>query len=454
MSLGLVGLLARYRNWDWQELVQQLRHPSRGLVYRRHLGFTDDDLPCASTLRMAFRHTLLEYLSLCQDSLLQGLMAYAIVPTHSTFPGDPAGRGVSISTDSQLVATRSHMQCAQQAPECSQPGLHRPCPARQKDKDGCTCDTDACRDHCRFACHRDAQARYVYYSGSNQPGPNPNTPHITSGDPLQVKERRGKHHFGYKSKALNIVDDRLFVFWPITGPFTPANVNDHLNTLPAFEDLQRRFPNLSIGEVLGDAGEGYQEVLTFVHEHLRALRTIRLLHCPGDDAPSTCLERGYDQHGNPLCPNGYRLHPNGHDYNRHTTKWVCRQACLRRPLPDIHLSEASAPEPPLRLACPFATADHPLGYSLTVGLSLPDGNIRLARDLQVGSDLWKLRMGRQSYSESRNANQERYHLKRSPWFGLQNSAKATLLGDILAILTTLTRLVQQASGAALSLVGP
>jgi hypothetical protein len=60
----------------------------------------------------------------------------------------------------------------------------------------------------------------------------------------------------------------------------------------------------------------------------------------------------------------------------------------------------------------------PLGYSLTTGLSLPDGGIRLARDLQVGSPTWKLRIGRQSYAESRNATQQRRGLKRSPWFGL------------------------------------
>jgi hypothetical protein len=54
-------------------------------------------------------------------------------------------------------------------------------------------------------------------------------------------------------------------------------------------------------------------------------------------------------------------------------------------------------------------------------------SIHLARDMQVGSDTWKLRIGRQSYSESRNASQAHRHLKRSPWFGLVSSAKATLM---------------------------
>ena len=91
---------------------------------------------------------------------------------------------------------------------------------------------------------------------------------------------------------------------------------------------------------------------------------------------------------------------------------------------------------PAAQACQFADPERPLGYSLTIGLSLPDGCIRLARDLQVGSPTWKLRIGRQSYAESRNASQTRRGLKRSPWFGLPNTAKATLIGDTLALALT------------------
>jgi RNA polymerase sigma factor (sigma-70 family) len=74
--------------------------------------------------------------------------------------------------------------------------------------------------------------------------------------------------------------------------------------------------------------------------------------------------------------------------------------------------------------------------------------IRLARDMQVGSDTWKLRIGRQSYSESRNASQARRHLKRSPWFTLINSSKAITLGDTLSLMLNLARFVQEASLAA------
>jgi hypothetical protein len=145
---------------------------------------------------------------------------------------------------------------------------------------------------------------------------------------------------------------------------------------------------------------------------------------------------------------GYRLFANGHDYEHGSTKWVCRQKCVRQPAPDIALPEAPPPETLPRQACQFAEPTRPLGYSLTIGLSLPDGCIRLARDLQVGSPTWKLRIGRQSYAESRNASQTRRGLQRSPWFGLPNTAKATLIGDTLALAFNLARLVSQASRAA------
>jgi len=440
LSLGLGMFLAQYQSWDWVRLVGELRSPARGGDYCRRLGFDHTDLPAASTFRMAFALTPLEWLAACQDSLAQGLMTYQLIPTRSTFPGDPPEGGVSIATDCQLIASRSRMQCSHQVPACSQPAAARTCPAREAGKEGCACDTPACQEHCRFAAWRDPQAAYVYYVGSNQPGPNPNTARKAKEQP-STANRRGKHHFGYKSKAFNIVDDRLFLIWPLTGPTSPANRNDHLLTLPGLQALRQRFPSLKIGELLGDAGEGYDEILRFVHQDLQALRTIRPRHTEGDDNPLTCLQRGYDHNGTPLCPHGYRLSSNGHDYQRHATKWVCRLKCAHQPDPDIPGATAAISHS----TCPFADPAHPLGFSLTTTLTLPDGSIRLARDMQVGSDTWRLRIGRQSYAESRNATQARRHIKRSPAFGLPNTAKAMLISDTLSLAFNLTRLIFEAS---------
>lgn len=298
-------------------------------------------------------------------------------------------------------------------------------------------DTQACRAHCQFVTPRDPEATYVYYSGSNQPdgGASPTDASPTS---------KGEHHFGYKSKAFNIVDDRLFTLWPLSGPFVTASRNDHLQTVPGFKTLRHRYPQLQIGEVLGDAGEGYDEILDFVYRELHALRTIVPRHHATDKQPRTCLQRGYDAYGVPLCPHGYRMHCNGHNYTTHQTKWVCRQRCATHVKPDVHPDPPHAPPP-----CPYQDAEHPLGLTVTTARTLPDGSLRLARDHAVNSPTWRLRHGRQSYSESRNAVQERLRLKRSPCFGLANSAKAALQGDILTLLSAVARFVREASRAAL-----
>ena len=163
LSLGLAMLLGRYRRWDWATLEHELRQAERGHGYRHSLGFQENDLPCSSTFRMACQNTPENWFCTCQDSLLQAFMAYGLVPTHSTFPDDPPDRGVSISTDCQLVASRSRMRCRHQVPACSEPTAARPCPAREAGKEGCQCDTPECREHCRFATFRDPQAAYVYY---------------------------------------------------------------------------------------------------------------------------------------------------------------------------------------------------------------------------------------------------------------------------------------------------
>ena len=42
-------------------------------------------------------------------------------------------------------------------------------------------------------------------------------------------------------------------------------------------------------------------------------------------------------------------------------------------------------------------------------------------------------MRRHSPTVRRHARQQRRHLKRSPWFGLESTAKAMLIGDTLSL---------------------
>jgi hypothetical protein len=458
VSLGLAWLMARWRNWDWPTLLTELHSPERGRGHCLRLGLDPEDIPAESTFRCALSNTSPEWLLLCEDSLLLGLMAYGIVPTTSTFPDDSPQQGVSIATDSQLVAARSHLLCRFQNSRCFLPPSQRRCAAREGGKEGCACDTEACAVHCRLATARDPEAAFVFYTGSNQPTsiPPPAAPG-TAPSTAAASPLRGKPHFGYKSKGFNIIDDRLFTYWPISGPFVPANRNDHLQTIPGFHALQRRFPSLKIGEVIGDAGEGFDEILRFVHADLHALRSIEVRHHEQDDDPFACLKRGYDALGNPLCAFGYRLAFNGHDYERHDSKWVCRQGCLHTTQPDLLVTQGSSTmevlAPPADpTTCPYREPTPDLGYLVRIGLTLPDGSLRLARDLKVDSSTWNLRTGRRSYAESRNADQARHGVKRSPWFGRSNSAKASILADILTSALTVARFVREATGAATAAV--
>jgi hypothetical protein len=453
VSLGLTWWLALWRGWDWPQLMIELHSAERGPGYLRRLGYQPADLPAESTLRTALAHTEPAWLVQCADSLAFGLAAYGLIPAHSTFPFDPPARGVGLATDSRLLAARSHLRCCHMNAACFLPPETRHCAARAKGQEGCACDTAACRDHCRRATPRDPQAAYVHYAGSNQP----KTAQPPRAPAAEAPPRRGKHVFGYKDKTFAILDDRLFTYWPLVGPFVPANRNDHLQTLPGLQNLRRRFPDLKIGEFSADAGEGYDEILAYVYDELRALRLIDQRAAPGDDEPLTCLKRGYDAQGVPLCPHGYRLAFNGHDYTRRDSKWVCRQRCRRQLRPDLRppgpaaqnpatTGAAPAPDSAIR-ACPYRDPAQPLGQVLRVGRTLPDGTLRLTRDLPVDSPSYALRQGRQSYTESRNAGQKRRHLDRSPWFGLANSAKAACLGDLLTLALNLPRFIREATTA-------
>ena len=212
-------------------------------------------------------------------------------------------------------------------------------------KTGCACDTPACQDQCRLATPRDPEAAYVYYQGSNQsPGAPPPAAGAAAGTPATGPTGRGKHHFGYKSKAFNVLDDRLFTYWPLPAPTPPPTAMTTCRPFPASRTCAAASHGSTIGEVSADAGEGYDDILTYVHDDLRALRLIDQRAAKDDAAPLTCLTRGYDAQGVPLCPHGYRLAFNGHDYARGDSKWACRQRCRRQLRPDIRPPSAQ-PEP-------------------------------------------------------------------------------------------------------------
>jgi len=85
----------------------------------------------------------------------------------------------------------SRMHCSSVRDTCYQPTSPddpRPCPAKEKERQGCDCDTTACATACRHATPWDQEARFVWYTGSNQPDDSPNR----SSDSDQDHKKRGK----------------------------------------------------------------------------------------------------------------------------------------------------------------------------------------------------------------------------------------------------------------------
>jgi hypothetical protein len=354
-----------------------------------------------------------------------------LLPERSTFPGDPPQRGVSISHDIMLHTARSRMRCSQVTDTCYQPAP-RPCPAKAEGWQGCNCTDPVCAEVCRWTTPQDREARLIHYAGRNKYADLPTPP-----------DTRGRNVYGYASNPDRLLDDRFACAclpWrsgqgTLRTGLHPAN-SDERNLFPnSFVYLQARFPTLKIGEVLVDAAVGFADCLHLIW-NTGALRMVDIRAAEGDDDRQRQLQRGYDQNGHPLCIHGYPMHANGHDYQRRRTKWFCRKACL-----------ASQPPSPLP-ECPYQSPQHRYGQLVNVGRTLPDGSVRLAREVSYASQMWKQRYGRRNLSESRNGAFEHMRLKRLPSCGLTAGRKEIAMGDFLVNLHTLSRLVQEATSLA------
>jgi hypothetical protein len=205
--------------------------------------------------------------------------------------------------------------------------------------------------------------------------------------------------------------------------------------------LGDHYPDLQVQAVAGDAAFGYQVFLHSVYAHLHARRVVDLRHHATDQDPYNWVLRGYDDHGRPICPYGYSLVANGFDPQRQRTKWICRKACLKGADPKAQLPQVTYPPPD----CPYQQRDHPHGRIFNLGKHFPDGSMRLARDLPVGSPAWKslFHRGRNAV-EARNATFEDWGLKRLPVYGLPRVTAFLFLADVLNNLTTMTRLIREA----------
>lgn len=348
-----------------------------------------------------------------------------------------------VCPDGMLLHAASRLRCASVQESCYQPTSSdspRPCPAKEKERQGCDCDTPACVEACHHATPWDAEARFVWYTGSNQPKSSPNR----STDSVQKdQKKKGEPCYGYRSLPLLLADPNRRFHLTLVADFLAANEREEVPGTALLLQLPLFYPDLGLDVVAGDAGLGYEVFLHTVYT-LGAKRVVDLRAHTTDKNKAEWPVRGYDDRGRPVCPFGYAFTANGFDASRQRYKWFCGQACLHGVEPRVPL--AGILYPPNE--CPYQASPHPYGKILNLGERFANGSIRLARDLPVGSTAWKRLYHRaRNASEARNATFEHWHLKRLPVYGGLRGKAFVYLADTWAALTTLARLVREATFA-------
>jgi hypothetical protein len=445
-------------DWNRAETLHNLRDP-RYADYVQRFGFVNGVFPTEGGLRYfltalgrnseAGRTVSLqldkERLVEIAVQELNQLLAQAITLIREADLLSPeAWTKALVCPDGMIHDAASRLRCASVQASCYQPtspDQPRPCPAKQKDKRGCDCETPACVQICRFTTPREPEARFIYYTGSNQPD-NPNQ----TTDPAQAQNKGGEARYGYRSFPIQLADPSRRFSLVLLDDFQPANAREENPTAALLQQLPTFYHDLGLDTVAGDAAFGYDITLSTVY-HLGARRCIDLRAHTTDRDKTIWPIRGYDDKGRPVCPFGYTFTANGFDLDRQRHKWFCNQACLTGAEPAVQLDHVSYPPP----ECPFHSPDHPHGQVINVGQRFADGSIRLVRDIPVGTPTWKRLYHRaRNAVEGRNSTFEHWSLKRLPVYGTPRGKATVFLADTWLNLTTLARLVREATLAARS----
>lgn len=426
VSLFLCCLLRWEKGLGWQELANLLAR-EEGACWRRLFGFDKDRTPSASTMR-TFHNTLGTHFvqDLC-PRFVELLCAANLLPPQATEPGSAPHQGITVAGDGMLHQSHSAMRCGQVTDTCYQETsaqAPRPCPAKERGFTGCDCTEEACAQRCRLTTPRDREARLIHYSGTNQEG--------------QEDPSRARDVYGYRSYPQVLDDRELHTYWVAHTSTQVANVDERTIMPRDFASLRQRLPQLHIAAYVADAAAGFQCCLDPLYEE-GVIPVIAIRHDQTDQDEDACKTRGYDQHGHPLCPHGYRMSFNGLDYRRLRACWVCRQACVYQ-----------RPPQPQDKDCPFRDPDRPLGFVTHVRRAFmhPDGSQhhRLARLFPYHSPLWKEHYDAPKNAvEARNSQLMRLGLKRTWSYGLPGAATDIALADLLINLRNLGRLVRQAT---------
>jgi hypothetical protein len=438
VSLCLLTLWQIFHAWSRAETLRNL-HQARNADYARLFGFREDLFPSEGGLRY-FLTTLGQNantqgkevtvvsggreIAVAVQQLNQLLAQSVALLRESGVLSEVAWQQALLCPDGLIHAAASRLRCQHVSESCYGPAP-RPCPAKEKDFRGCDCDTPRCAQVCQRATPQDPQARFVWYSGDNQDD-----------------QKEGEGFYGYRSLPLQLVDRERRFSITLLDDLRPANQREEVPATALLLQLGRHYPDLQVDAVAGDAAFGYEVFLHTVYAHLHARRVVHPRRHETDQDQAQWLLRGYDHRGRPICPYGYSLVFNGFDYHRQRAKWVCQQACLKAAAPRFALPDVAYPPPD----CPYQNPDQPHGRILNLGERFPDGSLRLVRDLPVGGPSWKTLYHRaRNAVEGRNATFQAWGLKRLPVYGLPRSKAFIFLADLLNNLTTMARLIRQAT---------
>lgn len=438
LSMFLLTLWQIVNGWSRAETLRNLRK-ARYADYAQRFGLRDGIFPSEGGLR----HFLT---TLGKNSTLQGegvsvllgeqvievdiqalnqLIAQSVdLLRESGVLPELAWQQALLCPDGQIHQAASRMRCQPVTASCYLPAP-RPCPAKEKGLRGCDCDTPHCALVCKRATPQDRAASFVWYTADNQDD-----------------EKDGQGFYGYRSLPLQLADPTRRFSITLLDDLRPANQREEVPASALLLQLGTHYPDLQVDAVAGDAGYGYQVFLHTVYDHLRACRVVDLRRHPSDDDPHNWVVRGYDDRGRPICPFGYSLVANGYDPSRQRTKWVCQKACLKNSQPKVQIPQVSYPPPD----CPYQQTEHPHGRILNLAERFPDGSTRLARDVPFGSPSWKALYHRgRNAVEGRNATFQAWGLKRLPVYGLPRVTAFIFLADVLNNLTTMARLIREAT---------
>ncbi len=436
ISMFLLNCWQITNNWNRAETLRNLRK-ERYADYARLFGFRKGVYPTEGGLRH-FLTTLGrnstakgecvsveqadQTIAVAVQQLNQLLSQSVDLLRTSGVLSECAWQQALLCPDGQIHEAASRMRCQNVTESCYLPSP-RPCPARKKGLRGCDCDTPHCAQVCKRATPKDPQARFVWYTGNNQDD-----------------EKDGQAYFGYRSLPLQLMDRERRFSITLLDDVQPANRREEVPATALLLQLPTHYPDLDVDAVAGDAGYGFEVFLHAVYQHLHARRVVDLRSHQTDQDPENWVMRGYDERGRPICHYGYSLVANGFDRTRQRTKWLCQQACSKGADPKVLIPEVTYPPPD----CPYLDTQH--GRILNLGERFPDGSIRLVRDLPVGSPSWKALYHRaRNAVEGRNATFEAWGFKRLPVFGLPRVSAILFLADVLNNLTTMARLIREAT---------